>query len=55
MPETDGKVMMSLRELYRMELIETVINGELSLADAASSMEITPRHCRCPVAQYIWG
>lgn len=53
MPTTDEKVMMSLREFYRMELIETVISGELGLAEAASSMEITPRHCRRLIAQYI--
>lgn len=53
MPTTDEKVMMSLREFYRMELIEAVISGEFGLAEAASSMEITPRHCRRLVAQYI--
>lgn len=53
MPETDEKVMMSLRELYRLELIEAVISRELSLTDAASSMEITPRHCRRLIAQYL--
>ncbi|HEY2453771.1 MAG TPA: helix-turn-helix domain-containing protein [Scandinavium sp.] len=53
MPETDEKVMMSLRELYRLELIEAVLASELRLTDAASSMEITPRHCRRLIAKYI--
>lgn len=53
MPATDEKVMMSLREFYRMELIETVLSGELSVADAASSMEITPRHCRRLITRYM--
>lgn len=35
MPETDEKVMMSLRERYRLELIEVVLTSELSLKDAA--------------------
>ncbi|MEJ5074948.1 helix-turn-helix domain-containing protein [Enterobacter ludwigii] len=53
MSETDEKVMMSLRERYRLELIEAVISRELSLTDAAASMEITPRHCRRLIAQYL--
>lgn len=53
MPETDEKVMMSLRERYRLELIEAVLSSELSLTDAAASMEITPRHCRRLIAQYL--
>lgn len=53
MPATDEKVMMSLREHYRLELIEAVLSRELSLRDAASSMEITPRHCRRLIAQYL--
>ena len=53
MPEKDEKVMMSLRDLYRLELIEAVLARELSLTDAAASMEITPRHCRRLIAQYV--
>ncbi|AZT24585.1 TPA: helix-turn-helix domain-containing protein [Salmonella enterica] len=53
MPEKEEKLMMSLRELYRLELIEAVLDRELSLTDAAASMEITPRHCRRLIAQYV--
>ena len=53
MPETDEKVMMSLRERYRLELIEAVLASELSLTEADASMEITPRHCRRLIAQYL--
>ncbi|HAL7030759.1 helix-turn-helix domain-containing protein [Raoultella terrigena] len=52
MPETDEKVMMTFRERHRVELIEAVLASELSLTDAAASMEITPRHCRRLIAQY---
>lgn len=53
MPEADKKVMMYPKERYRLELIEAVISRELSLTDAAVSMEITPRHCRRLIAQYL--
>ena len=53
MPETDEKVMMTFRERHRVEVIEAVLASELSLTDAAASMEITPRHCRRLIAQYL--
>jgi len=46
------KVMLTMQEALRLDLIEAVVANEISLAEAAQSMEVTPRHCRRLLDRY---
>lgn len=49
---TGKKVMLTMQEALRLDLIEAVVANEISLDEAAESMEVTPRHSRRLLDRY---
>lgn len=46
------EVTLTIQETLRLDLIEAVIAKKTSIAEAAQSMEVTPRHCRRLLNRY---